>query len=335
LRDISYLTDHFDEKIKRIRELDAPLNFVFITDMHNRLNQYAVKNGHVDLTDYELGIDAVTSIRYILDRCPGIGCVICGGDIGCDYNPDLEEKRFAHEEIMGALHSLPVPVYSCIGNHDDLLGCAKDKGFDTKEHVFLPADLHRILLPNIPGENNYYYIDIGEEWRFVFLDTSDKPYFLDETGQYAFGWRLEVSDKQAIWLEKEALVTGRKIIVFSHSPLSNAGMIGSEGEPDLIKPYDDLRNAPRVLHAVRSCPNVAAMVAGHVHFDNIRYDDGILSMTTLCSFVQEWTSICPKREIGTVTETAFDVISVKDNMMYMTRFGAGEDRCGALLRLFR
>lgn len=335
MRDLSYLTDHYDEKIKRIHEIDAFDFFVFITDQHNRLNQYAVANGLVDLADYELAVNAIDSIQYILDRCPNIQCVINGGDIGCDYNPDLAEKRFAHEEIMDALHRLSVPAYSCIGNHDDGLGCAKDKGIDTTEHVFLPKELHRICLRNIPTEENYYYIDLNDEWRFVFLDTSDKPYYIDETGQYAFGWRLEVSNKQAVWLEKEALVTDRKIIVFSHSPLSNAGIIGSEGAPDLVKPYDDLLNSSRVLHAVRSCPNVVALMAGHVHFDNLLYDGDILSVTTLCSFVQEWTPMCPKREIGTITETAFDVVSIKGNIVYMTRFGAGEDRSAALLRLMK
>ena len=29
MKDLSYLTDHYDEKIKRIKEIDAPLNFIF------------------------------------------------------------------------------------------------------------------------------------------------------------------------------------------------------------------------------------------------------------------------------------------------------------------
>ena len=41
---------------------------------------------------------------------------------------------------------------------------------------------------------------------------------------------------------------------------------------------------------------------------------------------------CPERTAGTITETAFDVVSVKGDTMYLTRFGAGADRRVDLLR---
>ena len=50
------------------------------------------------------------------------------------------------------------------------------------------------------------------------------------------------------------------------------------------------------------------------------------------AFPQEWAPSCPKREHGTVTETAFDVFSVKDDLMVITRFGAGCDRAATFLR---
>lgn len=88
MNSVSYLTDHYDEKIQKIQRINAPLNFVFITDQHNRMNQYAKENGIVNLTGYELAVNAIDSIQYILDRCPNISCVISGGDIGNDYHPD-------------------------------------------------------------------------------------------------------------------------------------------------------------------------------------------------------------------------------------------------------
>lgn len=77
------------------------------------------------------------------------------------------------------------------------------------------------------------------------------------------------------------------------------------------------------------------MIAGHVHYDNLRYDEGLLSITSLCSHAQQWAPSCPERKVGTITETAFDVFSIKDNMMYLTRFGAGEDRRAELIRVNR
>lgn len=340
MRDITYLTKHYDKKIEQIKGYNAPLNFVFITDQHNRMNEYTTtwdKTKKPD--DFELATDAVDSIQYILDRCPEISCVISGGDIGNDYDPNPDKIRASHQEIMDALYRLSVPVHCCVGNHDDGLGPVTDRGLDNTKAAILPDEMHKLCMKFNPTDENYYYVDFDEfNYRFVFLNTSDKPYFLNEQGQYAFSWRLEVSDKQVKWFENEALNTDKKIIVFSHSPLHNAGIFGTEGgevsenTKPYIKPYDDLLNGPRVYYNVKACKNVVALIAGHVHYDNLIYDDDILSITTQCSLSQEWDESCPKRPFRTINETAFDVFSIKDNMVYITRFGAGEDRVGRLLR---
>ena len=51
-----------------------------------------------------------------------------------------------------------------------------------------------------------------------------------------------------------------------------------------------------------------------------------------CAFAQKMGAGCPNRTFGTVTETAFDVLSVTDKQIYMTRFGAGENRVGYIMR---
>lgn len=331
MNDLRYLTDHYDEKIKQIKEANAPLNFVFITDEHNRLNEYAVKG---EPGKFELAANAIHSIQYILDRCPEISFVVSGGDIGNDYDPDPAKMRASHQEVMDALYSLSVPVYCTVGNHDDGIGNAVDRGdLDIRRIAIFPEEMHALCMKYSPTKENYYYInDPTLPYRYVFLNTSDKAYFADPEEKEPFGWRLEASNKQAEWLEEDALKTDREIFIFSHSPIHNAGIFGSEGMPWGIKPYDDLLNGPRIYHAIKHCPNVIAMIAGHVHYDNLLYDDGILSITSLCSFVQEWAPGCPKREYGTITETAFDVFSVTGEKVVITRFGAGEDRVGCILR---
>ena len=114
--------------------------------------------------------------------------------------------------------------------------------------------------------------------------------------------------------------------------MSNAGIWGTEGKPDGIKPYDDLLNGPRLTFHVRQCKKVLALFAGHVHYDNVRYDGDLPQITTLCAMLQQWAPGCPERTAGTITETAFDVVSVKGDTMYLTRFGAGADRRVDLLR---
>ena len=192
----------------------------------------------------------------------------------------------------------------------------------------------RPFIQNKTAGTGYYYADVDtpeKNWRMIFLNTSDKPYYL-KNGQYTHGWCSEFSEEQTLWLERDALVTDRDIIVFSHQPLHNEGIFGTEGMPDAVKPYDDLRGGPRVYYDVKKCRNVKMLVAGHVHFDNMLYDDRILSVTSLCSLVQEWSPNCPERVCGTPSETAFDVFSIKGDKVQITRFGAGNDRVGVLLR---
>lgn len=115
---MKYLTDHYDESIEKIKTIGAPLNFVFITDLHNRLNEFATKG---EAGKYELAVNAIDSIQYILDRCPEISFVVNGGDIGNDYHPDPEQIRASHREVMDALYRLSAPVHCCVGNHDDAI----------------------------------------------------------------------------------------------------------------------------------------------------------------------------------------------------------------------
>ena len=315
-----YLTDHYDEKIETINRLGAPLNFIFITDQHNDLANSVVP--------------AVESMRYILDRCPGIRFLVSGGDIGKDYHADPAEMRASHRRIMEAMYGLGIPVHCCIGNHDDGIGNMIDHHLDTRGAI-LPDEMRRICGKYNPTEHNYYYTDIDTGdggYRMVFLDCNDKPFLTDANGQYPFGWRLEISDEQAQWFEDDALNTDRGIFVFSHSPLSNEGIWGTEGKPDGIKPYDDLRGGPRLTFHVRSCKRVLALFSGHVHYDNVHYHEDLPQITTLCAMLQQWAPGCPERTAGTITETAFDVVSVKGDTMYLTRFGAGADRRVDLLR---
>ena len=95
--DLRYLTDHYDEKIAQIKQIGAPLNFIFITDQHNELANSVVP--------------AVESMRYILERCPEIQFLVSGGDIGNDYHSDPAEMRASHRRMMDAMYALNIPVH--------------------------------------------------------------------------------------------------------------------------------------------------------------------------------------------------------------------------------
>ena len=93
------------------------------------------------------------------------------------------------------------------------------------------------------------------------MDTSDKPFLKDENGRYPFGWQLEVSDAPVEWFVNEVCATDLRIIVFSHSPIHNAGIIGTEGSL-LIRSYDDLLNGPKLYYLMKRNPKVIANIAG-------------------------------------------------------------------------
>ena len=330
MNDIRYLTDCYDEKIEAINRLEAPLNFVFITDEHNGLGRKKLP-GHGD-REFGLAVDHINSIQYILDRCPGISCAVNGGDIGNDYWPDAEGIRSTYRETMDALYALTVPVHCVIGNHDDATAMAEQE--KNNAIAILPDEMHKICMKYNPTPENYYYADLpSSDYRFVFLNSCDRPYRIGDNGRFIQDYPLEISNAQAEWLEREALRTERKILVFSHAPVSNAGIFGSIGKGGgYVRSHDDTLNSSRVYTALKECPNVRAQICGHVHYDNLLYRDRMVIVSSLCSFPQEWAPSCPKREHGTVTETAFDVFSVKDDLMVITRFGAGCDRAATFLR---
>ena len=138
MTDLRYLTDSYDAGIARIHSLAAPLNFLYITDEHNRMNHMAAK---WDDRPYELAVNAIDSIAYILARCPEITFAVNGGDIGNDYDPDPEQVRASHREVVDALYRLPIPVHCCIGNHDDAIGNAIDHNWDTVKAAILPDEI--------------------------------------------------------------------------------------------------------------------------------------------------------------------------------------------------
>lgn len=333
MNDIRYLTDHYDEKIARIKEIGAPLNFVFFTDAHNRLNHGGTGRAADSTAPYELAKNHIASIQYILDRCPGICCVVNGGDIGNDYDHDPKAIRDSYKEVMDAFYALSVPVHNCIGNHDDAITISTLRGDKNTDYAVLPEEMHALCMKYNPTDENYYYWDVpGADYRFVFMNSCDRPYYIDKNGEYSFDPQLEISGPQVKWLEKDALATDRKVIVFSHAPLHNACIFGTGPSYSPVRSHDDTFNGPLAYDIIKNCKNVIAMVHGHVHHDNLVYRDSMVTITTLCSFVQEWAPSCPKRVFGDITETAFDVFSITDKAIYMTRFGAGCDRVATLLR---
>ena len=330
MRDVSYLIKNYDEKIEHLKELDADINFMFVCDCHNRFNEYHVSIG--ERPGCENMSDHVEAMRYVLERFPKMDYVVCGGDIVNDYYHEPEKVKASLVEAAELLYSLPVPLHNIIGNHDDAVGTSTERGYDNSLFAITPDEMHRILMKNNPTEENYYYIDHEKSgYRLVFMNMADYTYIKDENGQYTHGHSLEFSDKQVKWFKEDALNTDKKVLVFSHGPITNVGMY----ESGKIGRKDYAVNGEPVKKAVKENKNIKALIAGHLHYDCLHYleeYDNLPSITSASTFLDVQVPKYPVREWGKETETAFDVFSIKGDMMYITRFGAGTDRIAFLTR---
>lgn len=324
--DLHYLTDGYADGIERLKRIDAPLNFVFVTDVHHRL-------GFFEYNDVS-SIPMLKSIAYVIENVKNVQCVVSGGDNGNDYAHDPEAYRASLHEYVDTLNSLPCPVHHCVGNHDNRLGRSHENGWNT-DFVMRNDEMHALFGKYNPTRELYYYVDIDTSerpYRLVFLNTSDYPLATDASGQIVTEEHGEISPKQARWYENEALNTDRRILVFSHCPIHAEGIFGNTPDGDYT-PYDDVFNAPCVYYHSKRCENVIAMLAGHVHYDNVAMDGHLPTVTTAAGYMRHWTGGVPERAFGTPSEALFDVVSIKGDRMYITRFGAGEDREIPLLRL--
>lgn len=341
-KDLSYLTDYYDEKIERVKKLNAPVNLIFYTDPHNELSQWdCPKHDDYAEGDFESAIDTVRSMQYIIDRLPSLKCVVCGGDLGNDYNDDPKKAHQSIQNLMNELYRLTIPVHCLIGNHDDCVIASAleplksfpvyegEKKPPVSEYILYPEDLHRMCMKYNPTEENYYYVDFEEGYRMVFLNTSDVCYGIDEKGKLTHPFNVGVSREQIMWFDK-AVKTDKKVIVFSHAPIRINGHY-----PDHVKQFEGMINGEWLWRKMQKADNVLASIAGHLHYDNIVYDGKIVSIDTQSGSALgkgKWDSACPYRQFGTITETAFDIISITDEVIYCTRFGAGEDRTARIIR---
>ena len=113
--------------------------------------------------------------------------------------------------------------------------------------------------------------------------------------------------------------------MFSHQPIHNGPLCDENGNMTGFNPFDNVHGAPEVYYHAQYCKNVKMLIAGHTHVDAVWFDGDLPTVTTECSLTQEPAGR-HERFFGTPTETAFDVFSIKGNMVYMTRFGYGKNR---------
>ncbi|MDQ6420548.1 metallophosphoesterase [Paenibacillus sp. LHD-117] len=265
-------------------------------------------------------------------------CIVVGGDI---VDNDVKESVvFAQSEFMEAIQAPECPSFPIKGNHDDNSIHDFHKDLKGANNVIFPveayADIYKSLNGTVAFDKGnetglYYYYDVPDKkTRIVLLNSVDILYkvkadgMLRQNGQ----WEYAFSDRQVDWVEHTVFdFSGMeegdswKVVFFSHLPIIQRGVRGYvDGE---------VGNGEKLWKIMKqNRKHVVACLFGHVHIDQVLYNDGIPMISTLNAAGYRNYDESPERTPDTASETVFDMISIDyaKGELRATRFGAGEDR---------
>lgn len=221
---------------------------------------------------------------------------------------------------------------------------------------------------NNPMSAYYYADYDNQKTRVIILDSIDHPYedAGDNEAKYHGRNYRGFEQQQIDWLCNEALQDvpeNYKILLLSHTPIRKDYMIydtevsngvlvenildafqNGESYSGSDEGLTDTTTIVDVDFSEQGEREVIALIVGHSHVDGIFEDSdtglGYPVINVPCSKNDErnlnkdyfhdnlsWASV-PERESRTVTEDAWDTITIdfNKNKIYLTRFGAGDDR---------
>jgi hypothetical protein len=325
---------------------DDTLNFVFITDPHHRTGGNMLR--------------AARTIQEAASRLK-LDFVLCGGDIS--INDTKCEVLAAQEEMIRELSTPGTPLLTVKGNHDDNSIYDYEQHSGGAEHVVYPEEWRSIALDPISDiasfdkdhpSSLYYYMDFPrKKTRVIVLDCTDHPYVRKENGElkYLGQWHYVFSPAQLAWLAGVALDLADRpdwrVLISSHVPILQDGVRGTDHAVrndhalwGIIKAFREggtfaseggegaFAYRVQAEFASQGPRTVIACLFGHVHVDQVLYKDGIPMISTLNACTNRDFPECPARRKGTLSETAFDIITVDFNISQLKayRIGAGEHR---------
>lgn len=168
------------------------------------------------------------------------------------------EYSFEYRKCYEILQLFEVPTFVCPGNHDGYIQSGQD-GFVLWQKFFGPL---------------YYSLDYGNS-HFTMVNSYDWPAKSRIAFSYlAFNWGGYIGEKQMKWIERDlqnSMNAKLKFILLHHNPLwdtKNDSLLknGYEGREELlflIEKYE-----------------IDAVLAGHVHYDDITIQNNTLYITT-------------------------------------------------------
>ena len=313
-----YITDKISAILGK-----SPLNglqFVFLTDVHCEANSGK----------------SPALINYISKNTNAAPFIIFGGDVMLPTVADDDDILAGARIWQSWMTDMgKTKVYQVQGNHD-YLGYYYDG--DTRETYNAPLGLCRQLIignlevSNIsnPAGKLYYYFDVPTaNTRIIVLNDYDT----DRNDGVFYGYN-GMSTEQIRWIIDDALnITNKNVLFISHQTY----------DPDMEGDNQTaFAKAQELFAAIVNADtftiggysksfadtgiNFIAHLCGHMHADASNTDDnGVLTIQSTCDAIM--TGVTGRTD-GTITEQAFDVVSIDftAEKLYMTRIGGGEDR---------
>lgn len=219
------------------------LKLAVVTDIHHGRDSLGKKGSRA-------GALLDDFVRYV-DRTKPDFVIDLGDRItDTDHGTDLTSLAFLADKFR----ALSAPVHHLLGNHDLVHLSAEENG----RH--LGQVMHSTSI-DLKG------------WHLVFWQAN-----VDLQLHSPF----ELSEDDFAWLKADLASTNLPAIIFTHVPLDGASMTGNhyfENTPQVA----GYRNVDRVHEIISQAGNVAACIAGHVHWNNVTRIDGIpyLSLQSL------------------------------------------------------
>ena len=229
-----------------------------------------------------------------------------------DGTVPLRQMKSLAGRVLEDLRSLGIPLYLCLGNHDENYFRGNPERMNKQESA--RWYFHR--------RRSYYRVDLdSRRLRLYFLDS------FDPAKKERYGFSL----KEYLWFRRSLLhiPPGWRVLIFSHVPPL----------PEIHVWSREIRLGPAMLRALeavaRSGKNpVLGWIHGHNHADQIFQPGRVPVIGIGCSKLESFPEHKPEgsrtwqRKRGCPEQELWDAVLVPDgeNRLYLFRFGAGRDR---------
>ncbi len=253
--------------------------------------------------------DSAANLREVNERVR-FDAMIHLGDLTDGMIPLAITKEYV-SGVLKDLHSLRVPVYLALGNHDSNYFRGNPEWMSEEEQ----SEFY------LGRKEPWYYVDFEEQnLRCLFLHS------FNHRESIRYGFPVE----EVEWVKNILAETpgAWRVLVFAHVPLLAEMHFWSK----------EIRNSGEMLGVleayVKQGGKILAYMHGHNHADQMNCEKSFPIVSIGCAKCEDFKDKKPAgavtydRKFGTVTQELWDVMVVdaKECKIDFVRFGAGEDR---------